>query len=518
MPQANTVLDWSKLLSEKRKRSSTSSTASSNTESLIVRNAFEADYDRIVGSSSVRRLQDKAQVFPLQENDVARTRLTHSIEVSALARSLGKAVGKQLESQNIFSAEQTDQLASLLQVAGLIHDLGNPPFGHYGETVIRNWFTDWFKARPVLSSAKNVLTQQQLNDFLYFDGNVQNLRIVTKLQTQNDIYGANFTYATLGTIMKYPWASDQIPKGEKKFGYFASEESLVCDIRQTLGLGKNVRHPATYLLEAADDIIYLCDDIEDGVKKGYINWDAEFQRLEQDLAQKFEEEENDLKDSKNSVQLYKKVVRVRKLVRDVHKKDSLINPYMEPDEQQIARSRNFRNLVQGFLFREAISSFIHNYDRIMRNQYLPKFELLGDQKELTEALQGITARNCFGCREVLSLELSGESVINGLLDRFVPALVNSSGRTLADTRTYPGKLFQLISHNFVFIALHGQEESVPENTATACKEIVTKKKLADELDSLSLYTRLQLVTDFVAGMTDSYAFNLYQELAGIKHP
>lgn len=514
MPQANAVLDWSKLLSEKRKRSSTSSTASSNTESPIVRNAFEADYDRIVGSSSVRRLQDKAQVFPLQENDVARTRLTHSIEVSALARSLGKAVGRQLESQNIFSAEQTDQLASLLQVAGLIHDLGNPPFGHYGETVIRNWF----KTRPVLSSAKNILTQQQLNDFLYFDGNVQNLRIVTKLQTQNDIYGANFTYATLGTIMKYPWASDQIPEGEKKFGYFASEGSLVRDIRQTLGLGKNVRHPATYLLEAADDIIYLCDDIEDGVKKGYINWDAEFQRLEQDLAQKFAEEEKDLKDPKASVQLYEKVVKIWELFQDVHKKDGLINSYMEPDEQQIARSRNFRNLVQGFLFREAIRAFIDNYGRIMSNQYLPKFELLGDQKELTEALQGITARNCFGCREVLSLELSGESVINGLLDRFVPALVNSSGSTLVDTRTYPGKLFQLISHNFVFIALHGQEESVPENTATACKEIVTKKKLADELDSLNLYTRLQLVTDFVAGMTDSYAFNLYQELAGIKHP
>ena len=474
-------LNWNNLLSDKRQRSSTSST-----NPPIVRNAFEADYDRIVGSSSVRRLQDKAQVFPLQENDVARTRLTHSIEVSALARSLGKAVGRQLEEKKIFSAEQTDQLASLLQVAGLIHDLGNPPFGHYGETVIRNWYSSWFKRQ----SDTDRLTKQQMNDFLFFDGNVQNLRIVTKLQTQNDIYGANFTYATLGTIMKYPWASDQIPEGEKKFGYFASEESIVQDIRRTLGLGKNVRHPATYLLEAADDIIYLCDDIEDGVKKGYIKWDDEFQSLEQKLTSE----------------------KLRTLFQDIHKKDDSIHPNMDAAEQQIARSRNFRNLVQGFLFKEAISAFIRNYDKIMSNQYLPKFELLGEQKEFTEALQDITARNCFGCREVLSLELSGESIINGLLERFVPVLAETPGSTLINTRTYPGKLFQLISRNFVFIALYAQE-STSETQSAICKEILSEK-----LDSLSLYARLQLATDFIAGMTDSYAFHLYQELAGIKRP
>ena len=127
------ALQWDNLFSTQRERKSGAKVGEGKSGDIIARNEFEADYDRIVGSSSVRRLQDKAQVFPLQENDNTRTRLTHSIEVSALARSLGKAVGKQLEKRSVFNADEVDQFASLLQTAGLIHDLGNPPFGHYGE-------------------------------------------------------------------------------------------------------------------------------------------------------------------------------------------------------------------------------------------------------------------------------------------------------------------------------------------------------------------------------------------------
>lgn len=129
------MLNWDKLLCEERIRKS-----HTFKDEYVTRNEFEADYDRIVGSSSVRRLQDKAQVFPLQKNDVVRTRLTHSMEVSAIARSLAKTVGLRLESENIFDRNKTEKFMGMLQTAGLIHDLGNPPFGHYGETVIRNWY------------------------------------------------------------------------------------------------------------------------------------------------------------------------------------------------------------------------------------------------------------------------------------------------------------------------------------------------------------------------------------------
>ena len=206
-------LQWEKLLCENRIRQSHTKTESEmKGMKLVTRNEFEADYDRIVGSSSVRRLQDKAQVFPLQKNDVVRTRLTHSIEVSALARSLAKTVGRELQRKGIFkNGEDTEKLMGLLQTAGLIHDLGNPPFGHYGEAVIKEWYGE----KILQGKSENDIDQKE-QDFLHFDGNVQNLRIVTKLQTMNDAYGVNFTFGTLATIIKYPYSSvNQNNKKEK---------------------------------------------------------------------------------------------------------------------------------------------------------------------------------------------------------------------------------------------------------------------------------------------------------------
>lgn len=249
------MLDWNQLLCEERIRTSTQRKQEQKDE-YITRNEFEADYDRIVGSSSVRRLQDKAQVFPLQKNDFVRTRLTHSIEVSAIARSLAKIVGIHLEKKNEFTRDQTEKLMGMLQTAGLIHDLGNPPFGHYGETVIRNWYEEVVLTEKQKRDSHYEKNQED-TDFLYFDGNVQNLRIVTKLQMLNDQYGVNFTYGTLATIIKYPFNSLNSKHEKNKFGYFKSEENIFQKIMEKTGLKEGVRHPATFLLEAADDIVYM---------------------------------------------------------------------------------------------------------------------------------------------------------------------------------------------------------------------------------------------------------------------
>lgn len=472
-------LKWDKLLSEKRQRGGAQS------ETSTARNQFEADYDRIVGSSSVRRLQDKAQVFPLQENDFTRTRLTHSIEVSALARSLGKTVGKELEKidSGNFTPEETEKLASLLQVAGLIHDLGNPPFGHYGETVIRVWFEKWFEKEyktfeNVKANLKDqaMLTLQQKNDFIYFDGNVQNLRIITKLQTLNDEYGANFTYGTLSTIMKYPWSSACL-KGIKKFGYFESEQNIVKEIWEATGLSEKTRHPATYLLEAADDIIYTCDDIEDGVKKGYVNWSKEYATLKEKFKnqQKYEE-------------LFERI--------DLKQPDK----NMEESEIILAQVRNFRNNVQTYLLLKAKEKFVDNYDEIMEGKFEPK-ELLADEQEFVKKLKGITARNCFSSQEVLELELVGDKVLKTLLDIFVPTILNSSQDEIDDTRTYAGKLYQIISPNFKYIASHDY-----------------KGNKHREFRDIPVYDKLHLVVDYISGMTDSYAVNLYKKMVGMELP
>lgn len=471
-------LVWDKLLCTQRQRPSLAEKKDSKPNTVIARNEFEADYDRIVGSSSVRRLQDKAQVFPLQENDFTRTRLTHSMEVSALARSLGKAVGRQLEQTGEFNYNRTDELAALLQTAGLIHDLGNPPFGHYGETVIRNWFQNCFSDNKLLKK-EGILSEQEKNDFIYFDGNVQNLRIVTKLQTLNDPFGANFTYATLAAIIKYPWKSngEEVKSGKKKFGYFRSEESLVREIQEATGLEDGYRHPAAYLLEAADDIIYVCDDIEDGVKKGYIEWEKEYKKIKKE----FKSEDYKI------------------LFETIDDKKADTN--MSEADIRLAKVRNFRNLVQGHLFRRAVNEFMEHYAEIMSGSY-EKPELLACEDDfITYLKKDVTGKNCFGCHEVLSLELVGDRVVNKLLDVFVRTLIESDAKDLENVRIYPGKIFSLISSNFKYVAKYDY-----------------KKNRKKPLSKLSLYDKLHLAVDFISGMTDSYAVNLYQDLNGIRLP
>lgn len=471
-------LQWEKLLCKNRRRPSESSVEKRKTASVIARNQFEADYDRIVGSSSVRRLQDKAQVFPLQKNDFTRTRLTHSMEVSAMARSLGKAVGKQIEQRtDSFTGDMTDELAALLQTAGLIHDLGNPPFGHYGETVIRQWFSKWFDSNKFLKK-EIILSDQEKKDFIFFDGNVQNLRIVTKLQILNDAYGANFTYGTLAAIIKYPWESSSREAIErKKFGYFKSEEEIVKRIQENTGLSEGVRHPATYLLEAADDIIYICDDIEDGVKKGYIPWDSVYK----DIKKRFEDE------------------KYQKLYGQIESRTP--DGAIDDADKILSKVRMFRNYTQGYLFERAINEFMDNYDSIMTGTY-DKKELLKCEEEFVAYLKKeVTGKYCFKCHEVLALELVGDRVIKTLLDIFVSALTESNYKELLDSVIFPGKIYNLISSNFKYIALH---DYIHDN----------QRKLSD----ISVYDKLHLVVDFISGMTDSYAVNLYKELTGISLP
>ena len=466
------MLDWNKLLCDKRIRES-----NGNKNKFVTRNEFEADYDRIVGSSSVRRLQDKAQVFPLQKNDVVRTRLTHSMEVSALARSMAKTVGMQLEQEEIFDREKTEKLMGMLQTAGLIHDLGNPPFGHYGETVIRNWYKDRVLKEKKLKKTDFVPSQDD-EDFCRFDGNVQNLRIITKLQTMNDEYGANFTYGTLASIIKYPYSSisNMNPKKDK-FGYFKSEEDIVKLIWEHTGLEEGVRHPATFLLEAADDIIYICDDIEDGVKKGYVPWCKTYDEIKE--AFKSEERYNNL-----FVRIDEKVT-----AKELGEK-----------EIEIAQARMFRNYVQGYMMRVAIENFFKNYSSIMNGEY-GLTDLLESESEFVNALKKITGKYCFACDEVLTLEIVGERVIKELLNIFYDAIGTDDAKKLDDTKNYGGKIYDLISANYKYIARFDYDE----------RKVV-------EIDEISELDKIHLIVDFISGMTDSYAVSLYKKLLGISLP
>ncbi len=276
-------LKWEKLLSEKRIRNlyhpATKIPVDHRTE-------FERDYDRAIYCSPFRRLHDKAQVFPLEPIDSVRTRLAHSLEVSTLARDIARAVGRELIERKKITREQAPHIETIAAAVGLIHDLGNPPFGHAGEDAIREWI---LAHKEEFSEIKDT---PYINDFLQFEGNAQTIRLVSRLQILADFYGLNLTCGTMSVLCKYTARSDQIDKKtheKKKIGYFRSEEELIQKVRQETGTGdldRTIRNPIAFLVEACDDVCYSIIDVEDGLQKGILTWDQFVGLLVEDCTDK----------------------------------------------------------------------------------------------------------------------------------------------------------------------------------------------------------------------------------------
>lgn len=235
------------------------------------RSDFHKDHDRIVFSSPFRRLGRKTQVHPLTENDHVHTRLTHSIEVSCVGRSLGILAGQRLQYALPQYITPYD-IGAIVQAACLAHDIGNPPFGHAGEYAIRDWF-----CRDQHAYLLQNLSANERLDLMTFEGNAQGFRVVTQLENHRFEGGMRLTYATLGTTLKYPWTSSEAT-ASGKFSCYQSEKNILEEIATELGLpklGKNrwARHPLSYLMEAADDICYAILDLEDGIEIGMLAYE-----------------------------------------------------------------------------------------------------------------------------------------------------------------------------------------------------------------------------------------------------
>jgi dGTPase len=509
--------DWKNILNEYR---AGGKSRNGTQQTFDRRNEFENDFDRITFSSSLRRLQDKAQVFPLEKKDFVRSRLTHSLEVSTLARSLGLSVGRYLEENKIdsFSTEDTNKVSAILACAGLMHDIGNPPFGHFGETAIRDWFENYFgyrKARNFTEirnkehfiEVKNVgnrssLSEQQINDFINFEGNAQALRLLTRLHFFIDDKGMNLTYGVLNSIIKYPRKSTEVNKEKdisfKKMGYFTAEMDVFNNIVGKTGL-RDKRNPLVFLLEAADDIAYRVADIEDGLKKGVIGFDniyyavmnivnedtlSEYKRIGiyPEDSDKMQSIENLIKEDGNLFYLFK---------LDTYYSEAKKYNYEDPSTYAVQR---FRVTVQGNMMNAVTEAFIRRYDDIMEGELKEELLKISHASKISNALKNIAYDYIFKDKKVIKLEVVGHRVIWGLLDIFVPAVLSANYQ---DSSTKEGKLYQLISLNYRFV-----------------NEQFNKSEWGK--DENFLYNRLLLVTDFICSMTDSYALELYQELTGIR--
>ena len=466
---------WEQLLSTKRPREAV--VKPKQKEDL--RSEFEKDYHRIIGSASFRRLQDKTQVFPLDKSDFIRTRLTHSLEVSSYGKSLGQNIGEYILTyikDPDFTWKDKEEICNILECAGLIHDIGNPPFGHFGEIVIRDCF---IRNLPIMKfkgeTVENLLTEQMREDFYHFEGNAQALRLVTKLHYLVDEHGMNLTYALLHTIVKYPVSSVGIDKNtgnikDKKMGYYYADKDIFESIVKETGTdGK--RHPLTFILEAADDIAYKTADIEDAYVKGFIS----YYQLKEELRQ-LQESEPD-----NSF---------RPLDKLEHKYESGVNRGVSNPEEYAVK--NWIVQVQGFLINCATYGFTSNYNAIMEGTY-GKDIFCGTYGEgLMNLLGDMAYRRVFTTPSIYKMEVAESVIMDFLMDKFVKAVLYYD--TDVKLNDIDKRVVSFISENYKS-AYHKQAEGKDENE--------------------KLYLRLLLVTDYICGMTDSYAKRLYQELNSV---
>jgi dGTPase len=360
-------------------------------------------------------------------------------------------------------------IEAIAATCGLIHDLGNPPFGHAGEDAIRAWFKR--KDHEDLLR-KKLRSEQQIQDFLKFEGNAQSLRLVATLQVLADHYGLNLTYGTLSALGKYVASSEQanggaIDRAFKKPGYFTSEAEIVQEIREATGTGA-ARNPICYLVEAADDIVYLAADVEDAVKKGVLSW--------REVKEALDRTEADAVRKAQALQEH-----ILKAGRDQ------VPSGLEDDVQAAA----FRTAAISVMVGGVCGVFQDQYSSIMQGLYDRDLLSESNAKELASCLRKLGVTRVYPTRSTLTLELMGRQVIGDLMDVFWEGAEHLPRTAEPKTSAFSGKAGALISANYrkVFQHFVSERPSLPE-----------------------AYHRFQLVTDYICGMTDSFAKRLHAEL------
>ncbi len=386
-----TMMHWEQLLSLKRQGDTNKRIRSEQDETRL---GFEVDYDRVIFSSAFRSLQDKTQVIPLSKTSFVHTRLTHSLEVSVVGRSLGRKVGegilKKYPHLQKTLGYQINDFGAIVAAAALAHDIGNPPFGHSGEKAMGDYFQNGAGQR-----FQSHLTEKQYQDLCDFEGNANGFKILT--ETKNGIAGGlRLSYATLGAFMKYP--KESLPKkptphiADKKYGVFQSDVPFFEEVQQELGVlkrkGGYARHPLTYLVEAADDICYTLIDFEDGINLGLIPEEMALEYL---------------------VKLVKDRLQTEKYHKLIYASDRLA--YL-------------RSLAINTLIEEATEIFLLSEEALLKGEFDTALLEKSKYKAQIDDILKISRERVYQSREVVEKEIAGYQVLTTLLDVFTRAFEN----------------------------------------------------------------------------------------------
>lgn len=481
-------------------------------EQASLASSLESDRGRIINSAALRRLQQKTQVFPLERNAAVRSRLTHSLEVQQNGRFISKTIIKQLKEKgldHILNYEENEiedslaeQLVTLVEMACLMHDIGNPAFGHFGEAAINDWFTKYFLNHKYYKDVSKVFYENEqftlntreeklLFDLCNFEGNAQAIRIIHNLSA------LNLTYCQTASILKYTRCATEVrPKStdprsylQKKVGYYYSEQAFVMELYDRLQIQAGNRHIASYIMEAADDIAYCLADMEDAVEKGFIKVEV-------------------LKDL--LVKEYSSIIDGYKLT---NQKDEA---FMERKcEYAYGKAKeNPTNLENEFfiwlrvglihpLVNHASTRFVDNLEEIYNGSFNQSLlEDGGYQHAITKSLKNVACKYVFCHPEVEKLELQGYKITSGILNEYQRLLDLSAenfNKIINKEKVLPveTRLLNRISDKFIEVYKH---------TVASLNDVEKDKPIYE------FYFRCRLLQDFVSGMTDQFAYDTYKIL------
>lgn len=446
-------MQWEQLLSLKRQGDKGKRLRKEQDDTRL---GFEVDYDRIIFSSAFRSLQDKTQVIPLSKTDFVHTRLTHSLEVSVVGRSIGRLVGKEIIKKYPHLQEihkyQPNDFGAIVAAASLAHDIGNPPFGHSGEKAIGEYFKIG-KGQDF----QNQLSEKEWQDLIDFEGNANGFSVLTTSREGIE-GGQRLTFATLGAFMKYP--KESLPKkpsqqiSDKKYGYFQQDKLFFQEVATDLGLiQKSIngevhyhRHPLTFLVEAADDICYTIIDFEDGINLGLVSEDYALEYL-------------------------------IKLV-----KDRIDTPKFNKLKSKEDRISYLRAVAIGSLIDDVVAIFIENEELILKGQF---HHALTDKSRYQAQIKDIinlSVQNIYQSQEVIEKEIVGYEILQTLLHKFITAVNNQYHHSLSN---YDKLILKMLPEKF-------------------------------QTEKDTLYQRLLQICHYVSLLTDGKALELFETINGRK--